>query len=201
VGEDAGLPGLGVAHGWAGRLYAALRWCRAAGEAPPAGLAARLAELAALAEPWGRGLRWPCIGEDGSHLGSLAGWCKGSAGFYFLWDEALRHFPEEGGPGFARLREGAAWHAWEGPDEGPDLCCGVAGRSYALLSLFRRTGEAAWRARAEALAERAARGALRPERAADAPDALLKGALGVAVLGADLESPEAAAFPCFEEAR
>jgi serine/threonine-protein kinase len=196
-----------MAHGWAGMLFAGLRWCRALGEALPSGFEARLRQLGALAEPWGRGLRWRCTGADGRDLGALSGWCKGSAGFYFLWDEALRQLPEraegteEGERGFANLREGAAWHAWEGPDEGPDLCCGIAGRSYALLSLFRRTGEAAWKVRAEALAERAAREALRREHARGAPDALFKGGLGVAVLGVDLEFPESAAFPCFEEAR
>lgn len=195
VGEDPGVPNLGVAHGWAGLLYAGLRWCRAAGLPPPEHLQERLRQLGALAEPWGRGLRWRCLGEDGRDLGALSGWCNGSAGFVFLWDEALRHLPE---PDFAELHEGAAWHAWEGPDEGPDLCCGIAGRSYALLSLFRRTGEVAWLGRAEALAERAAREALRQD---DAPDSLFKGGLGVAVLGVDLEHPEAAAFPCFEEAR
>lgn len=196
-----GLRALGMAHGWAGRLYAALRWCRASGERLPPECEERLFELAALAEPWGRGLRWPRLAADGTDLGSLAGWCKGSAGFYFLWDEALRRFPEGVENPFARLREGAAWNAWEGRDEGADLCCGIAGRSYALLSLFRRTGEVAWRERAHALAERAARAASRPERGGDAADALFKGALGVAVLGVDLEAPESAAFPFFEEAR
>jgi len=195
VGDDPQIRSLGMAHGWAGLLYAGLRWCRAAGLPVPEPLRERLRQLGALAEPWKQGLRWRCLGEDGRDLGALTGWCNGSAGLVFLWDEALRQLGETG---FAELCEGAAWHAWEGPDEGPDLCCGIAGRSYALLSLFRRTGEAAWLARAEALAERGIREALRQD---DAPDSLFKGGLGVAVLGADLERPEAAAFPCFEEAR
>src|SRR5690348_11686419 len=36
----------GIAHGWAGALYATLRWCQASGAQVPAGVAARLDELA-----------------------------------------------------------------------------------------------------------------------------------------------------------
>ncbi|HYO15932.1 MAG TPA: lanthionine synthetase LanC family protein [Thermoanaerobaculia bacterium] len=189
------LSNLGMAHGWAGFLYAMLRWCRSAGRLLPAGIEARLAELADCARPWGRGLRWPWHGEgtDPRTASSMPGWCNGSAGFVFLWGLAHRTL---GGPDFWQLAEGAAWNAWEAPDGGGTLCCGLAGRAYALLHLNRHGGGPEWLARARDLADRAARAV---ERDAEAPDSLYKGRIGVAVLAADLARPEGAAMPFFEE--
>ena len=49
---------LGIAHGWAGYLYAAMRWSAASGDALPARLVDRLNEHAALRTPKGRGAYW-----------------------------------------------------------------------------------------------------------------------------------------------
>lgn len=179
---------LGIAHGWAGVLHAALRWSRASGSPPPADLAPRLAALADLARPWGRGLRWPW--NDG---GSMPGWCNGSAGFVFLWTLAYRALGE---PIYLELAEGAAWNAWEAPDGNASLCCGLAGRAYALLNFHRHGGGAGWLERARLLAERAAAAI---GRQAETPHSLYKGEVGVAVLAADLARPEGAAMPFFEE--
>jgi len=184
---DAAL-NLGVAHGWAGILYAALRWSRATGEPLPPRLEAWLGELADLARPWGRGLRWPW--NDG---GCMPGWCNGSAGFVFLWTLAHRMLGEER---YRPLAESAAWNAWEAPDGGGSLCCGFAGRAYALLNLHRHGGGAEWLERARELADRAA---VAIERESESPYSLYKGAMGVAVLATDLSRPEEAAMPFFEE--
>ncbi|HKI02484.1 MAG TPA: lanthionine synthetase LanC family protein [Thermoanaerobaculia bacterium] len=185
-------PNLGMAHGWAGYLYASLRWCRAAGRPLPPGLPERLAELASCALPWGRGLRWRWHAENGDG-GFMPGWCNGSAGFVFLWTLAQRMLS---GPRYAELAEGAAWNAWEDPGRDASLCCGLAGRAYALLNLHRHGGGPEWLERARDLADRAARAV---ERRAETPNSLYKGELGVAVLIADLARPEDAAMPFFEE--
>jgi hypothetical protein len=184
---------LGLAHGWAGYLYASLRWCRAAGVSLPAGLPARLDELADRAHPHGRGVRWRWYAESGADVGTMAGWCNGSAGFVFLWTLAATALKE---PRYGRLAEGAAWNAWEAPDSHGTLCCGLAGRAYALLNLYKRGGGDVWATRARELADRAAASI---ERTAESPDSLLKGAMGVAVLAADLARPEEAVFPFFED--
>jgi serine/threonine-protein kinase len=186
-------PNLGMAHGWAGYLYASLRWCRAAGSPLPVGLPERLAELADRARPWGRGLRWRWYAESGGDVGTMAGWCNGSAGFVFLWTLAEAALGE---PRYRRLAEGAAWNAWEAPDANGSLCCGLAGRAYALLNLYKHGGGEEWLARARELADRAAPAI---ERGAEAPDSLYKGAVGVAVLAADLARPADAVMPFFEE--
>jgi serine/threonine-protein kinase len=184
---------LGMAHGWAGYLYASLRWCRAAGRPLPPSLSARLDELADLAHPHGRGLRWRWYAESGADVGTMAGWCNGSAGFVFLWTLAEKAL---GKPRYRRLAEGAAWNAWEAPDRHGTLCCGLAGRAYALLDLYKHGAGELWLTRARELADRAAASI---ERTAESPDSLFKGAVGVAVLAADLARPESAAFPFFEE--
>jgi serine/threonine-protein kinase len=123
----------------------------------------------------------------------MAGWCNGSAGFVFLWTLAHQILEE---PRFREMAEGAAWNAWEAPDPHGTLCCGLAGRAYALLNLWKHGGGDDWLTRARDLATHAARSI---ERAAEAPDSLYKGAVGVAVLAADLARPEAAVLPFFEE--
>jgi serine/threonine-protein kinase len=186
-------PNLGIAHGWAGYAYATLRWCAAFARPQPAGLAARLAELAAAAEPWGRGLRWPWNG-GGGEAATMPGWCNGSAGFVYLWTLAHRRF---GDPRFLALATGAAWNAWEGGDGGGGICCGAAGRAYALAHLARHLGgDPGWLARAGALADRAA---LAVAAGSEKADSLFTGRVGVALLAAELERPESAALPFFAD--
>lgn len=184
--------GVGMAHGWAGHVYAALRWCRSAGAPLPDRLEERLADLVEQARPWGRGLRWRWPGApDGSV--AMPGWCNGSAGFVFLGTLAEEML---GNPRYRELAEGAAWNAWEAPDGNWSLCCGLAGRAWALLNLWRHGGGPEWLERARLLAHRAAREAT---RGIESPDSLYKGEPGIAALAADLARPEAAAMPFFEE--
>ncbi|HYL05680.1 MAG TPA: lanthionine synthetase LanC family protein, partial [Thermoanaerobaculia bacterium] len=191
----AGSVNLGIAHGWAGWLYASLRWCRAAAAPLPPRLAERLDQLADCAEPWRRGLCWRWHGAPGagrSDSPAMPGWCNGSAGFVHLWTLAHRQLGE---PRHAALAEGAAWNAWEDPAGGASLCCGLAGRAYALLELYRCRGGGEWLERARTLAERATAAAGSAAR----PDSLYRGALGVAVLAADLARPDEAVMPFFAD--
>jgi hypothetical protein len=197
IPDCGGRPNLALAHGWAGFLYASLRWCRASGTPLPDALPARLDELAAEARPAGRGVRWRWHAESGADVGTMAGWCNGSAGFVYLWTLAHRTL---GDPRFGALAEGAAWNAWEDPARDPSLCCGLAGRAYALLTLHRHGGGAEWLERARDLAERAAQMAARnAARHPEPSHSLYKGEVGLAVLAADLADPAGAAFPFFAE--
>ncbi|HYL06308.1 MAG TPA: lanthionine synthetase LanC family protein, partial [Thermoanaerobaculia bacterium] len=222
IAECAELPNLGMAHGWAGYLYATLRWCRAAGRPVPADVGARLEQLAGSAESWGRGARWRWHGQPvaeehrrGAPAGArwMAGWCNGSAGMVHLWTLAARMTDSiepggaaRGAPGasaahgnacrWERLALAAGWHAWEDADEVPSLCCGLAGRAYALLALHRQGAGEEWLVRARQLADRAAAAARRAQDE-PSPHSLYRGPLGIAVLAADLERPEAAAMPLF----
>jgi serine/threonine-protein kinase len=190
---DADIEYLGIAHGWAGFLYATMTWCKIAGAPLPSEIERRLAELSAFARPTGRGLTWPwtLVGE-GSRV-TMPGWCNGSSGYVFLWTLAEETLPSRGR--YLDFATGAAWDAWDAADATLSLCCGLAGRSYALLNLYRATNDAAWLDRARRLALRGAtRGNSPPERA----QCLWKGELGMAVLASDLERPEDARMPFFE---
>ena len=76
-----------------------------------------------------------------------------------------------------------------------DLCCGLAGRGYALLTAYRATGDDTWLARARQLGDRAAT-AVRAESLRR--DSLYKGEIGVAVFAADLSRPSESAMPFYD---
>jgi hypothetical protein len=182
---------LGMAHGWTGYLYAALRWCAASGDELPASLVARLEELKQLKMRKGRGVYWRRL-ADSAPYDVMSGWCNGSAGQVFLWTLAHRVLGDDE---CLDLAEQCALHTWGEPRATADLCCGSAGRAYALLNLYRHTGATEWLSRARQLANHAASTAT---ATAMRPNALWKGELGTAVLIADLASPENAAMPFFE---
>jgi hypothetical protein len=123
---------------------------------------------------------------------TMSGWCNGSAGYVFLWTLAARM---AGSSRYTNLAVGAAWDAWDAPDPSLSLCCGLAGRAYALLNLYRATGDSVWLERARTLA---GRGAVHGTAPADKAHCLWKGELGLAVLAADLEQPDSARMPFFE---
>lgn len=190
------LRALGAAHGWAGLLFALLRWSQATGSAPGGAAVERLGQLAALGRPAGRGTVWPhSVGESPLENPLGGGWCNGAAGYVGLWTVANQL---TGDDTFAGLARAAAWTAYEDRTEIGNLCCGLAGRAYALLHIYRQGGGEAWLARARKLADRAA---LHIRRDTYRRDSLYNGELGVAVLAADLEDPLHACMPLYEGER
>jgi hypothetical protein len=121
-----------------------------------------------------------------------ASWCNGAAGFVHLWSLAERRLGDES---FARRAQMAGWSAYEGAAGPSDLCCGFAGRAYALLGLYKHTGDAVWLARARAIAHVAVTGV---RSRSLRPDSLYKGEIGLALLVVDLERPQHACMPLFE---
>jgi eukaryotic-like serine/threonine-protein kinase len=193
IADDEHLRALGVAHGWAGVVHALLRWSEATATPLPPGLDARLEQLADLAQPSGRGLRWPRTAGEPASANPLDGsWCDGGAGFVHLW--ALAH-RLTGDDAFGRLAELAAWTAYSALDDSGDLHCGLAGRAYALLAAHRLTDDDRWLIRARELADRAA---LAIEEATLTRDSLFRGEVGVALLAAELERPQDARMPLVE---
>ncbi|MEM1177684.1 MAG: lanthionine synthetase LanC family protein [Acidobacteriota bacterium] len=170
----------GMAHGWAGELYALLAWSKIRGAPIPRDTAVRLDELAALARPRGRGRIWPQPGP-----GPRASWCHGSAGYVFLWHAAARHpaTRRRRVRRFQDLARLAAWDAFEDRHDNGTLCCGLAGRAWSLLHHARCSGEDIWRHRAAALAESAASAPF-----PDPPTSLFKGELALVLLDAELRS-------------
>ncbi len=184
----------GVAHGWAGVLYSILLWCDASGTPVPECVGPRLAELAACGVQSGNRQRWPIRFSSRGPAApdnSMSGWCNGSAGYVFLWTLAYRTLNRSG---FLKLAEMAAEDVWQDDQEFDSLCCGLAGRAYALLNMFRLTGDQLWLDRAESLTDRA----ITSTRNSQLPDSLYKGTLGVSLLAAEIEDPVVARMPVFE---
>ena len=199
IGTTGTLRSFGIAHGWAGYLYALLRWQQASGHSAGTNTARWLHELALRAEPDGRGLHWRWVDNGaptGAH-GYMPGWCNGSAGFVHLW---LTAGDVLGAAHYADLAAGAAWNTWECDDGADyvDLCCGLSGRGYALLATYRATGDAAWLHRARALAARAVSFESDEDIWAGGGTSLYKSPLGAALLAEEIERPDMARMPLFE---
>jgi serine/threonine-protein kinase len=193
IREAVDFPLLGIAHGWAGVLYAVLSASRALDVPPPPNFEQRLLELAEFAVPQSQGVAFhgsiPSSTVSAMHL--APGWCAGAAGQAFLWAEAATRW---GDARWAALAEQCATFAVHHPDRYGDLCCGLAGRAQAALRLYQISGEPRWLAHARALGETAAETI---DQHALRASSLYRGRYGVALLQAELEHPELAAMPFF----
>ncbi|MCX8135239.1 MAG: hypothetical protein N3D18_14915 [Roseococcus sp.] len=194
IGRGGRLTRLGMAHGWAGLLYALLGWSRQQGLPPPPGLSGRLEELRAQALATPAGLRWPIMagGDAARPEAHMPGWCNGGAGHALLWLLAAERLGAE----HLAVAEAAAEEATAACRAGavPFLCCGAVGVGFARLALFAATGAARHLDAAAELAEHAAH---RIREGGLPPQSLLRGAAGHAALVAGLERPEEAALPVF----
>ena len=175
---------LGFAHGWAGMLFALLRWSEAC-EASAERYRPKLDELAALAEPYGTSIRWPVHNRTVERTSYSEGWCNGGAGYALLW--ALAH-ARLGDAAYAVLVERSASYAWSSDLKVGTICCGLAGIGYACAATYRVTGDAVWTARALT----AARRACEDRSKWFYPDSLYKGAVGAVLLREELHAAHAA---------
>ncbi|TCC52115.1 hypothetical protein E0H73_39945 [Kribbella pittospori] len=194
IADGEELTRLGAAHGWAGWLYALLRWADVQGRLPSEAVVERLDQLATMARWEGRAACWPPDAHAPTLENTLAAsWCNGAAGYVPLWTAAHALLGDDR---YLELARAASWTAYEGGDVAPgDLCCGLAGRAYALATMHRHGSDERWLIRARLLADRAA------ERIRDRPfrrDSLYKGEVGVALLIEELNGPTRAGLPLYE---
>jgi eukaryotic-like serine/threonine-protein kinase len=196
IGDPSAAASLGMAHGWAGYLYATLRWTRSALVLEPRNLRARLEQLANLAHRRGSRVFWPCDTMPDSPV--FGGWCNGSAGFAFLWTLAHRQLRD---PRWLLLAEGAAHDACHDREEGTSLYFGLTGKAHSQLSLYKHTGNRKWLDNASAMARLAIRKTEMEKSSGGTriPLNLYEGDAGLAVLVADLDHPESSAMPLFED--
>lgn len=192
LGGHSIIRSLGAAHGLAGILHSLLVWSKCTGRPIADSAVAALHELGLFGEPFGRQWRWPIyVGTDPQRERLVASWCNGAAGYVPLWTLAYELLRDDH---FLDLAIGGGWTVYEATAGGADLCCGLSGRAYALLSLYRQTEDALWFDRAREIAERAAMTADTQER----PFSLYKGGLGAGLLEGDLDRPEESVMPLYE---
>ncbi|MEA5536892.1 lanthionine synthetase LanC family protein [Crocosphaera sp. XPORK-15E] len=188
---------LGMAHGWVGILYALLRWCQVRNMPISPIIQTRLQELADCAEKAneGLGLRWTrlnplsyfSLGRD-----YMPSWCNGAAGYVFLWTLAHQLLKNDH---YLDLALKTAHNVREDLGTTANLCCGFTGAAYALLNMYRYSGDRQWYDAAKTMTMRA----LQDQSPSQFPEySLYKGKLGVALLSFDLIYPELSAMPLLE---
>lgn len=180
----------GMAHGWAGLLYATLYWCSATGQALPKLFMDRVEQLQRCGIENNTMISWPVTVTE---TRPWMGWCNGSAGHIFLWSLLYRHFKDEK---YLDIADRAAQHMLHDTDTGIyNLCCGMAGQAYALLSLYNVTGEKKYLQNTIELKQRILNTISIPS---DRVNSLYKSIPGAAVLFCELEKPSLARMPLFE---
>jgi eukaryotic-like serine/threonine-protein kinase len=191
-----GVAYLGVAHGWAGVLFATFTWCRLRSRDVPRAALSLLAELVDQARQTGPGEAWwpRLFPGGGTTPAPWPGWCHGSAGHVLLMCEVSRSL----GSSYLELAAAAGRHAGRVSSLNTSLCCGVAGVGYALLALYRSTAAEDWLHRADELAWR---GLDQDQPEPLMTNSLYKGPLALSVLRSDLRAPASAVMPMFETER
>jgi eukaryotic-like serine/threonine-protein kinase len=195
IGIAPELPYIGLAHGWAGIIYASLRWCWISKQDRPSTLQNRLNELVALVQTKGKIACWPL--KLGS-TESWPGWCHGSSGYIYL---LLLAGSITGCSYYLDLALKAGQHIWEysklisNNEVVGQLCCGTAGQSYALLELYKYTNNKKWLRRAKVLGSISKK--LTPSYH-HTSNSLYRGDIGIALLLADLNNPRNSCMPMFE---
>ena len=180
----------GIAHGWAGFLYATLLWCDAAGTDLPVSFMKRVEELISSAIVEDQTIQWPYTENDKS---SWPGWCNGNAGHIFLWTLLYKYFKDTK---YIRIAEKTAAHLIVEPLlNNADLCCGMSGIAYSMINLYNATNEEKYLKHAQyikqIILEKWPAMAMRN-------NSLYKGEVGIALLLCELDNPALARMPLFE---
>lgn len=189
------------AHGWVGVLYALMRAATVLGGFPSDDISERIQSRL---RQMTMSLKSPKeeVEEDapefyGDHnsieFNWIPGWCNGSAGVIPLFLLAHRMFGEKI---YLEDAEWAATHTALHPDTEGHLCCGVAGRVFALLQMYRDTGGSRWLDQARGLARHLIEPQI-PEESMDRTYSLFWGPLGSALALEELQAPEQAVMPIF----
>lgn len=191
IGEKNPINYRGIAHGWAGILYATLKWCRISGQDLPFNFFTRVEQLVHLGMEENGNMRWEISNTEPV---SWTGWCHGSAGYTFLWT-SLFHFTSDAY--YLELAKKTAGHFLNADSAGMNgsLCCGRSGECYALLSVYNATKDSFYLNEAKRIAKQMLphihSGQMRNH-------SLYKGNIGAAVLFEELDRPEFARMPLFE---
>ena len=179
-------PNSGFGHGAAGILHALLSWARCS-------VGARSSSIVDLLAAYGAGI----APHERRRLAEpmRSGWCNGAAGEVLLWARAYELTRRASD--LARARDEAERVVACRDVRNPDLCCGTAGRAYALLAMERVDSGNGWLARAQSVAPVAM---LARSRMGRWPLGLFKGLPGIASMALDLTSqPEQRrGFPLIE---
>lgn len=191
IGQDASTDlNLGMAHGWAGVLWAVSLWRRAAGEPLDPWVTERAHQLLGRGRVASDGaLSWPwhMPGRDAF----VPGWCNGAAGFVLAYCELA--VASADGDQWLRVAERAGSTVLSARWGAGHLCCGAAGAVYALARLHQVTGDPRWLAGAVRARDTALSYSGRHAEAAS----LFKGDVGLLLIDVDAPLVAGLSFPGF----
>jgi|GEM_PF-6257245 len=189
IGEKNPMEYYGIAHGWAGILYASLLWCTTIGITLPNSFYNRLDQLERAGKLEGNVNYWPI---SISQKQAWPGWCHGSAGYSFLWALVYRVKQESK---YLVMAEKCLNHSFSHLLKNANLCCGISGMGYATLNYFQASGDKTHLIRSkkiiENLMESLGENHLRN-------NSLYRGELGIGLYLAELENPEKGRMPFFQ---
>jgi eukaryotic-like serine/threonine-protein kinase len=181
----------GIAHGWAGIIYATLLWCDKSKTELPMFFFERVNQLENLGIYENEYVRWNLTNSEQN---SWVGWCHGSAGYVFLWTLLYKYTQDEK---YLILAEKTANHflTTDKRNTNGSLCCGISGEAYALLNLYKTTSNEYYLKEAKTLSRQLLVNVYSP---AMRNNSLYKGDIGAALLFADIEKPLESRMPFFE---
>ena len=190
INEKNEINYLGIAHGWAGILYATLLWCDQSTQKLPGNFMNRLEELQRCMIQKDNLMKWPLSMSDKS---SWTGWCNGSAGHVFLWSLLYKYFKDEKYSSIAV--QTAEYVIQNSLNSINNLCCGLAGEAYSLANLYHITLEKRYIQEAQKISQKILSQISLP---ALRNNSLYKGDLGLAVLFSEMGNPAMLQMPLFE---
>jgi serine/threonine protein kinase len=187
--DQSSVSYLGFAHGWAGIFYSLLAWGRKYDPEVVGRTVPLLHQLAGYAITTRIGSHWPYRFDQPAETGDMASWCNGTAGFILLWSEA---YLATGDSQWLSLARRAARHCMTYIENLNSLCCGLAGRAYALAILGSVSGEDEWFDAAEQCLRRKSGGT--PD-VAQHHHSLFKGVLGHELARLEVSKRDGISFP------
>lgn len=182
----------GMAHGWAGILFAILRWCLSVKNDVPDFVYERVNQLKSLSLVDSKCAKIfrtnSCKKND-----FFAGWCNGDAGIALLFAKLFEITQDE-----SYLEDASKYI--RGVDKNAtylasDICCGLAGQGFVELILYRLTGDHRWKKDAAESQLIASKGII---HRSVKRNSLFKGKVGVDLLNFYLKYPQKVRFPIFE---
>ena len=208
---------LGMAHGISGVLQVLLRWYAYRQQPLEKPIIDQINQLLDHAVPEACGLCIPWqepenIERNTSHrqykqhkhkhkhektFATMSGWCNGSAGLLMLLDQALPLSKGKQKQYWQQKADAFAQHCWEDSTIIPNLCCGLAGRAYALAQHTHITRQAKWLNYAQQLLDKAITQSMQIDHPEMPAHSLYKGQLGVALAVVEIMEGNSANMPFF----
>lgn|GEM_PF-3712560 len=187
--EQSSVKYVGFAHGWAGILYSLLAWGRKYDTTVVEQSLNAMQQLADYRVDTALGSFWPLRFDRPIEEGDMPAWCNGTAGFTLLWTEAYLATNDSK---WLDLARSAALHCATHFDNSISVCCGLAGRAYALAILGQVSGEQQWLDAAHRCLARATR--TTPDMKGY-PHSLFKGFIGLELAKLEVAKVEEIGFP------